>query len=101
MYKSKKDERYYENLAAAEMCANYIVDHKSTIREAVKKCNVSIGKSALHRYIKEVLPRENPKLYKKVREVLDKNLRERHIRGGIATKLKYNKSNNSNNRDFK
>lgn len=37
-------------------------------------------------------------LYKKVRAVLDKNLEERHIRGGIATRKKY-ESKKKNKKD--
>ena len=37
----------------------------------------------------ERLKKVNPQLYKQVRKVLDVNKQERHIRGGLATKHKY------------
>lgn len=39
----------------------------------------------------ERLPDINFELYKEVREILSKNKAERHIRGGKATKIKYQK----------
>ena len=43
----------------------------------------------LHKDITERLKKMNPLLYNQVKEVLDKNKSERHIRGGIATREKY------------
>jgi len=37
----------------------------------------------------ERLPRLNPSLYRQVRQLLDINKAERHIRGGLATRRKY------------
>ncbi len=67
--------------------ANYIVDEKSTVRQAAKKFGVS--KSTIHKDVTERLLRINPSLAGKVRKVLDLNKSERHIRGGLATKEKY------------
>lgn len=39
--------------------------------------------------VSERLRRVNPQLYQEVREVLDVNKAQRHIRGGIATQKKY------------
>lgn len=65
----------------------YIVEHKSTVRAAAKAFDVS--KSTVHMDVSERLQRINPALYSEVREVLDINKAERHIRGGRATKEKY------------
>ena len=70
--------------------AEYIVENKSTIRAAAKKFGVS--KSTVHMDVSERLKKLNPSLYNEVREVLDINKAERHIRGGLATKQKF--SNN-------
>lgn len=45
----------------------------------------------IHKDVTERLKIIDKQLYKSVRRVLDKNLSERHIRGGIATKNKYKK----------
>ena len=67
--------------------ARYIIDSKDTVRGAAKK--FSISKSTVHKDITDRLEKVNPSLAKEVREVLDENKAERHIRGGMATKLKY------------
>ena len=67
--------------------AQYIIDSKDTVRGAAKK--FCISKSTVHKDITERLEKVNPRLAKEVREVLDENKAERHIRGGMATKLKY------------
>ena len=67
--------------------AQYIIDSKDTVRGAAKKFGIS--KSTVHKDVSERLLRINPALAKEVRIVLDENKAERHIRGGMATKLKY------------
>ena len=67
--------------------AQYIIDSKDTVRGAAKK--FCISKSTVHKDVTERLAKINPVLAKEVREVLDENKAERHIRGGMATKLKY------------
>lgn len=67
--------------------AHYIIDSKDTVRGAAKKFGVS--KSTVHKDVSERLLKINPNLAGEVREVLDENKAERHIRGGMATKLKY------------
>ncbi|KMT22772.1 sporulation transcriptional regulator SpoIIID [Clostridium cylindrosporum] len=71
--------------------AKYIIDSKSTIRHAAKKFGVS--KSTVHKDITERLPKINPKVAVEAKNILDVNKSERHIRGGKATKMKYNVSN--------
>ena len=67
--------------------AQYIIDSKDTVRGAAKK--FCISKSTVHKDVTERLEKINPLLAKEVREILDENKAERHIRGGMATKLKY------------
>lgn len=71
--------------------AHYIIDSKDTVRGAAKKFGIS--KSTVHKDVSERLVRINPVLAKSVREILDENKAERHIRGGMATKLKYSNLN--------
>ena len=67
--------------------AHYIIDSKDTVRGAAKKFGIS--KSTVHKDVSERLKKINPSLAKEVRVVLDENKAERHIRGGMATKMKY------------
>ncbi len=67
--------------------AYYIINSKDTVRGAASKFGVS--KSTVHKDISERLLKINPVLASEVRKILDKNKAERHIRGGMATKLKY------------
>ena len=67
--------------------AHYIIDSKDTVRGAAKKFGVS--KSTVHKDLSERILKINPALAAEVRLILDENKVERHIRGGMATKLKY------------
>ena len=67
--------------------AHYIIDSKDTVRGAARKFGVS--KSTVHKDVSERLLKINPILANEVREILDEKKAERHIRGGMATKLKY------------
>ncbi|HKM28983.1 MAG TPA: sporulation transcriptional regulator SpoIIID [Anaerovoracaceae bacterium] len=67
--------------------AHYIIETNSTVRAAAKKFRVS--KSTVHKDITERLQELNPALAAEVKNVLDTNKAERHIRGGLATKEKY------------
>ena len=67
--------------------AHYIIDSKDTVRGTAKKFWIS--KSTVHKDVSERLKKINPSLAKEVRIILDENKAERHIRGGMATKLKY------------
>lgn len=69
--------------------ANYIIDTKSTIRKTAKVFGVS--KSTIHKDITERIIEVKPELRKNIKEVLEQNFEERAIRGGMATKLKYQK----------
>ena len=67
--------------------AQYIIDSKDTVRGAASKFGIS--KSTVHKDVSERLLKINPALAHQVRIILDENKAERHIRGGMATKLKY------------
>ena len=69
--------------------AHYIIDTGDTVRGAAKKFGVS--KSTVHKDVSERLVHINYALALQVRRILDENKAERHIRGGMATKLKYSK----------
>ncbi len=74
-----------EERAAA--LAQYIIENGATVRSAAKKFGVS--KSTVHKDLTERLERISPALYLQAKTVLDKNKAERHIRGGMATRIKY------------
>mgnify|MGYP003301072603 CR=1 FL=1 len=65
----------------------YIVENKTTVRATAKKFGIS--KSTVHKDLSERLPHYNRSLYLQVRKLLDENKAERHIRGGMATKRKF------------
>ncbi|SHE59463.1 putative DeoR family transcriptional regulator, stage III sporulation protein D [Caldanaerobius fijiensis DSM 17918] len=67
--------------------ARYVISSKATVRKTAIVFGVS--KSTVHKDMTERLPKINPELYNGVKDVLEKNKAERHIRGGKATKLKY------------
>ena len=71
----------------AERLALYIIEIRTTVRAAAAKFGIS--KSTVHKDISERLPLFNRALYLQVKEVLDVNKAQRHIRGGIATRKKY------------
>ena len=67
--------------------AVYIIENRTTVRAAARKFGVS--KSTVHKDLQDRLPLFNRPLYLLVKEVLDENKAQRHIRGGIATRKKY------------
>ena len=73
--------------------ANYIIEERTTVRQAAKKFGIS--KSTIHKDVTERLTQINPSLASKAREILDLNKAERHIRGGLATREKYYYNKNS------
>lgn len=72
----------------------YIIESKATVRDAAKKYGIS--KSTVHKDVTFRLRSVNPSIYRSVRQVLDQNKSERHIRGGLATKHKYEDINRKN-----
>ena len=71
----------------AERLAQYIIENRTTVRAAAQKFGIS--KSTVHKDISERLPQFNRVLYQQVKEVLEVNKAQRHIRGCIATRKKY------------
>lgn len=67
--------------------AVYLIETGATVRAAAK--HFGISKSTVHKDLSQRLPRYHHALYVQVRQVLDKNKAQRHIRGGIATQQKY------------
>lgn len=67
--------------------AVYIIETGATVRAAAR--HFGISKSTVHKDISQRLPHCNRNLYSQVRQVLDINKAQRHIRGGLATKNKY------------
>ena len=67
--------------------AEYILENQCTVRTAAAWFGVS--KSTVHKDITERLRRVSPALYAEVKQILDKNKAERHLRGGEATRIKY------------
>ena len=67
--------------------ASYILENRATVRATARKFGVS--KSTVHKDIAERLPLYNKSLYQAVKEILDQNKAERHLRGGMATRRKY------------
>ena len=73
--------------ARACALAVYMIETGATVRAAAK--HFGISKSTVHKDLSCRLQRYNHSLYLQVRQVLDRNKQERHIRGGMATKRKY------------
>lgn len=71
----------------AVILGKYIVENQATVRQAAKVFHLS--KSTIHKDVSFRLLQINPNLQAEVQKVLDKNKKERHIRGGMATKNKY------------
>lgn len=67
--------------------AVYIIETGATVRRAAKEFHIS--KSTVHKDLQQRLEGCNPLLYAQVRQVLEHNKQERHIRGGLATRRKY------------
>ena len=67
--------------------AVYMIETGATVRSAAK--HFGISKSTVHKDISQRLPQYNRTLYHQVRQVLEVNKQQRHIRGGMATRRKY------------
>lgn len=75
--------------------AEYMIKSGDTLRGA--SAVFGVGKSTVHSDMTEKLKHLDFGLYKSVRKVIYKNLSERHIRGGNATKRKYVEIKNMKN----
>ena len=71
----------------AERLAEYILENRATVRAAAKRFGVS--KSTVHKDVTERLEDSDPVRARRVRELLDENKAERHLRGGMATREKF------------
>ena len=71
----------------ARELAEWIVENRATVRAAAARFGVS--KSTVHKDMTERLRGIDRLLYEKVRLVLEVNKAERHLRGGDATRRKY------------
>ena len=71
----------------AREAAVYMIETGATVRAAAR--HLGISKSTVHKDLTQRLKQYNYALYLQVREILDENKRERHIRGGMATKRTY------------
>ena len=67
--------------------AVYIIETGATVRAAAR--HFGISKSTVHKDLVQRLPKYNPGLFSQVRQVLELNKAQRHIRGGLATRRKY------------
>lgn len=66
----------------------HVVESRNTVRNIAKVFGVS--KSTVHKDLTERLPKINPELARQVKDVLHYHKSIRHLRGGEATKVKYN-----------
>ena len=71
----------------AVILGEYILENNATVRAAAAWFGIS--KSTVHKDVSQKLSELSPSLYHDVREILARNKQERHIRGGMATKKKY------------
>ena len=83
-----------QGTARCELLGKYIVENEATVRSAAT--HFGISKSTVHQDITTRLEKINPELHKRVKEILEINKQERHIRGGLATKRKYAERNHQN-----
>ncbi len=67
--------------------AQYMIEKGATVRSTAKAFRIS--KSTVHKDVSERLQKLNPALYAEVKRVLEQNKAERHMRGGLATRRKY------------
>lgn len=71
----------------ALVLAAYIIENNATVRQTAKVYNIS--KSTVHKDVSDRLKKTSPQIFEQVKDVLEQNKSERHIRGGLATKNKY------------
>ena len=83
----KKDSIGEANQERCVILGHYITEHNATVRAAAKQFGIS--KSTVHQDITVKLAQVNRQLHDEVKAVLDRNKQERHLRGGQATRRKY------------
>ncbi len=79
--------------------AEYVAATGATVRATAEKFGVS--KSTVHKDLTERLKRIDSELFARVSEILAKNRAERHLRGGYATKRKYDSARTHNGKSKK
>ena len=79
-------DRFYGR-ERSEVIARYVIETKDTVRGAA--AHFGMSKSTVHKDLAYKLKYYNSSLYKSVKEILDLNKSERHLRGGEATRKKY------------
>jgi putative DeoR family transcriptional regulator (stage III sporulation protein D) len=98
MYQNKFTERIDDMVYISEskerciILGEYLVETGSTVRAAAKKFGIS--KSTVHKDVTQILKRYDKGLYNDVKKILEQNKLERHLRGGEATRIKYEHLNN-------
>ncbi len=75
-----------------ETLALYMIENKATVRSTA--AHFGISKSTVHKDVSKTLKHINNSLYVQVSKLLETNKSERHIRGGEATKRKYERKRN-------
>ena len=85
--KHAEEDRLRELDERAVRLGSYILEHGATVRSTAQAFGIS--KSTVHKDVSVRLPMLRSGLYEQVRTVLERNKQERHIRGGLATKRKY------------
>ena len=73
----------------ARELAVYLIERRTTIRDAAK--HFSVSKSTVHKDLSERLKEIDRSLYVQVKEILEQNKAERHLRGGAATRRRYSR----------
>lgn len=66
--------------------AGYIIAHQATVRKAAQEYRIS--KSTVHKDVTQRIKEVDPVLAAQVRQVLQHNMEERHIRGGPGNQTK-------------
>ena len=77
----------YSTGKRCEIIAKYMIETRATVRSAAGVFGIS--KSTVHKDVTKILEKENYALFMRVKELLEINKNERHVRGGEATRLKY------------
>ncbi len=72
-----------------ELLAEYVIETGATVRKTAHYFGIS--KSTVHKDLSQKLKFMNPRLYTDVKQILEHNKSERHLRGGEATRIKYQK----------
>ena len=70
-----------------EAFAEYVIENGATVRQTA--AHFGISKSTVHKDLSVKLKYINKPQYNLVKDILELNKSERHIRGGEATKRKY------------